>query len=516
MIRISRLISTLLFLLVSFSVLPAQQNSHELEYATIDVLVAFYTNTAGGQISPEEIERLKNGIALSREFYWRNSGCTLNLNISFLEMSEFKSKKFFPEDGLLWPKFVEQDFRDAGISDNQYGIILLIYNPPEGGGNYGGMKILGETGYSFFRYPCKTSVLYPGEDENTDYAATWLFTHELQHSLDLVCYENSGAEAMWHGDKPLDFSIQAGEQFSYQAEIFRNFKDYLRIKSPWGKIDRTGDNDHDGMPDNDARLPFDEARFGSDSTLSDSDGDGLKDLAEFMGGIYAASDPNNGDTDRDGFKDSADDFPLHPVHGRIPEITPYLDGDWSTWFPVSKRLGFSSSKFLLGNPLDAEFYMNWDSEFIYLGCEMNAPAELHIDMDMLNNGWWHGNDNYRFVVDPFARRFSQIRVMDTSDEVRKYRDSLGNGPYEMWDDDPQYIEKFGKILEESTIELITEVSEENYLIKIKIPKNEQINFLPKKGHKIGMRVYFTAPDIGSVNSWATIYDLYEFFDITLD
>ncbi len=498
------------------SPLLGQDSSPTMEYATIDVLVVFYTNTAGAKMSAQEIKQLKKGISLSREFYWRNSGCQLHLNISYMEIEDFKSKKFFPEDGLLWPKFVEQDFRDNGIKDNQYGVIVLVYGPPAGGGNYGGMKILGETGYSFFRFPCKTSVLYPGEDEQVNYKATWLFTHELQHSLDLICYQNSGAEFMWHGDKPLDFAIQAGEQFSYQAEIFRQFKDYLRIKSPWGKIDRTGDNDRDGIPDNNARLPFDEARFGSDSTLSDTDGDGLDDLAELMAGIYCGSDPNNIDTDHDGFSDSSDDFPLHTIHSKIPEITPYFDGDWSTWFPGSDTLAFSSSKFLLGNPLKAQFYMNWDSNFVYIGCEMNAPAELHIDMDMMNNGWWHGSDNYRFVVDPYSSRFSQIRVMDTSDEVRQYRDSLGNGPYEMWDDDPQYINKFGKILEETSVELITEVFEDNYLIKIKIPKNDRINFYPKKAHKIGMRVYFTAPDIGSINSWATLYDLYEFFDISLE
>jgi len=515
----NRLIFRVVTLWIAFTVcsqLVAQTESSVMKYANVDVLVAFYTNTAGGQISESDVQRLKNGIELSREFYWRNSGCLLNLTLSYLELTEFKPKKFFPEDGLLWPKYVEDDFKKAGVTPGQYGIILLIYTPLEGGGNYGGMKILGDTGYSFFRFPCKSTVLYPGEKPDVDYKATWLFTHELQHSLDLVCYQNSGAETMWHGDRPLDHAIQSGEQFSYQAEIFRQFTDYRRIRSPWGKVETSSDFDRDGVPDRDARVPLDEARFGSDSTRSDSDADGRDDLSELMAGIYAGSDPNAADTDRDGIRDSHDQYPLHPIHPRIPEITPYLDGDWSTWFPVCNALSFASSKFLMGNPLHVDFYMNWDQDFIYIGCEMNAPAELHLDLDMMNDGWWRGKDNYRLAVDPFSKRFSQIRVMDATDKTRAYRDSLGNGPYEMWDDDLQYIERFGKILDESSVELITQAAEDNFTIHIKIPKNERIGFIPQKNRTIGIRVYFTAPEIGAVNSWATLFDQYEFFDVSLE
>ena len=173
-------------------------------------------------------ENLKNGINLSREFIWRNSGCKLNLNISYLVIDEYKKKSFFPSDGLLKPEYIEPDLFANGITRNQYGIVIAIYAPPAGGGNYGGMKILGQSGYSFFRYPCRTSVIYPGKKSDINYKATWLFTHEIQHSIDLICYEGSNAPEMWHGDKPLDYSINAGEQFDYQAEIFRNFKNYLK------------------------------------------------------------------------------------------------------------------------------------------------------------------------------------------------------------------------------------------------------------------------------------------------
>jgi len=493
----------------------AAPDSSVTRFATIDVLVVFYTNTAGAQISAPEISRLKKGIELAREFYWRNSGCQLNLNISYLEIDEFKDRKFFPEDGLLKPQYVESDLQNHGVRNDQYGIIMLIYGPPAGGGNYGGMQILGKTGYSFFRYPCRSSVRYPGEDPNTNYLATWLFTHELQHSVDLICYEKSGAPAMWHGDKPLDYSVRAGEQFSYQAEIFRNFKDYLKIKSPWGRIEQAIDFDGDHFPDHDPRVPIDEVAFGSDTTRADTDGDGLDDLGEFMAGIYHGSDPQQADSDSDGVADGADPLPLHPIHQEIPQLTPEFDEDWTEWYQVCSQLDFSSATFLMDRPLSATLYLNWDADYLYLGCEMNAPAELHLDIDLLNNGWWHGKDNYRLVVDPFSDRFDIIRVMDTSNPVRQYRESLGRGRFEMWDDDPRYISKFGKILVESSVELRTEISEDRYNIKIKIPNNNRIPFKLAPGKKIGLRIYFTAPDPEISNSWATIYEQYGFFEISL-
>lgn len=491
------------------------KNGTPMQFATIDVLVIFYTHTAGAQISREEIFKLKNGIALARQFYWRNSGCQLNLNISYLEISEFKPKKFFPDDGLLLPSSVEQDFENHGIQRDQYGIILLIYGPPVGGGNYGGMQILGKTGYSFFRYPCRSSVRYPGEDPDVNYLATWLFTHELQHSIDLVCYEKSGASDLWYGDKPLDFAVQAGEEFSYQAEILRNFKNYLKIKSPWGRVEQTRDFDGDGFPDHDDRVPMDERHFGSDSTQVDTDYDGLNDLAEFMAGIYRSSDPREADTDGDGSNDKADLFPLHQIHSQIPNMTPQFDEEWIDWQLVSADLDYFSLQFLTDEPLSAKVYMNWDERYLYFGCEMDAPAELHLDLDLQNNGWWHGKDNYRFIVDPFSERFNVIRVMDATAAARSYRESLGNGAYEMWDDEPEYIAKFGKILNESSVALSTKNSDENYQVRIKIPRNETVPFVLASDKKIGLRIFFTAPDLDISNSWATVYEQYEFFEVTL-
>ena len=178
-------------------------------------------------------------------------------------------------------------------------------------------------------------------------------------------------------------------------------------------------------------------------------------------------------------------------------------------------MAYVSPDFFLDIPLNVKIYLNWDENFLYFGREMAAPAELHLDIDLLNNGWWHGNDNYRFVADPFSKRFKTIRVMDTTEKARNLRKSLGYGYYEMWDDEPEYISKFGQILEETSIELKTKAYAEKYLIKIKIPNNDKIPFQLKKNHKIGLRINFTAQDIGAKESWATVFEQYEFFTVTL-
>ena len=486
-----------------------------MQYTTIDVLVILYTNTPGAKISDEEISGIKSGLKLAREFYWRNSGCKLNLNLSYLEISESKPKSFFPYDGLLWPNLVEQDFKNHGVEENQYGIIVLIYGPPLGGGNYGGMTILDKSGYSFFRYPFRTSVLYPGEDTSIEYKCTWLFTHELQHSVDLVCYEKSGYPSMWHGDQPLDYAIQAGEQFSYQAEIFRNFKDYLKINRPWGDIFQTVDMDEDNFPDNEPKVPMDEYRFGSDSTKIDTDSDELPDLKEYMAGIYRSSNPNKTDTDNDGLIDGKDPYPLNKTNPEIPALTPDLNADLSSWYLLTNTVNFSSSDFIGNNPISAKIYMCWDENFLYFASETDAPAELHLDLDLNNDGWWNGKDNYRFVVDPFSDRFTEIRAMDTTERARKLRLKLGRGFCEMWDDEPKYISQFGRLIDEFSVTLRTSSTEAEFVIKMAIPKNKLVGFNLTPNSEIGVRIYYYQISDPKTAHWATVFEQYSFFDVIL-
>jgi hypothetical protein len=126
-----------------------------VQFATTDVLVAFYMNTAGGVITEDKLTEIKNGIELSKKFFWRNSGCKLNLNISYLEISEYKTRTFFPASDYLIPKSIGDDLRSLGINEDQYGIIVLIYSPSSQGKNRGGMNIFENIGFVSLAYPLK-------------------------------------------------------------------------------------------------------------------------------------------------------------------------------------------------------------------------------------------------------------------------------------------------------------------------------------------------------------------------
>ena len=133
----------------------------------------------------------------------------------------------------------EDVLRMARVDPAPYGLFFSTFSPVEGGGNYGAMTMFDGRGYSLATYPLRTSVVYPADDPDVDYSGTWLLCHELQHSVDLVAYEKSGRTEMWHGDKPLDFADREGQQFSYQAGIFRSFDGYRDIKEPWGHLIET-------------------------------------------------------------------------------------------------------------------------------------------------------------------------------------------------------------------------------------------------------------------------------------
>ena len=204
----------------------SQISINKTRYSTIRVLTVFYPNTVVMQILQQEIDRMKNGIELAREFFWRNSAAKLNLKIDYLEISEFKSVLFFNENGSLASEYVQQDIERAGIDETQFGIIVLIYPPPFGDGRYGVVVDSTKFAYAYIHYPVVRDAVYPGENAFVNYYFVFPFVDVLLRSLNRICYENSTIRDV---DKPFDYAHKAGEKFSYQAELLRNFTHYLQI-----------------------------------------------------------------------------------------------------------------------------------------------------------------------------------------------------------------------------------------------------------------------------------------------
>jgi hypothetical protein len=470
--------------------------------AVIDVLVAIPTDTPGGQISPEEVEQIGAGMELTRQFYWRNSGCRLDIPLHLLPVDRALTDAEFGNDGLLWPQFLEPVLRTERLDPEPYGMFFATYPPLEGGGNYGGMTVFGGRGYSFATYPLRTSVVYPGDDPAVNYSGTWLLCHELQHSVDLVGYERSERPEMWHGDKPLDYALREGQQFSYQAGIFRSFHGYGEIREPWGHLIETVDSDGDGMPDMDPRFPMDELRFGSDPASADTDGDGLDDLAEFMAGIYRGSDPTQADTDGDAVPDGDDPLPLYAFSPQIPYREVVVDGAIEPgWPPRSADLFWTTD-----STFACSTYLAWHDSGFVIGLLLRTPTATVIELDAADDGWWHGRDNYRLVYRPDDDSLT-VAVMDATPETRKYNLESGGYEVEMWDTDGRYIEWRGRLVEPAIVRWSGKQTAESFTLEVAIPPSDSTAFIPASNRTVNLRIYF--PDVP-----ASLFENYQLIPIT--
>jgi len=224
-------------------------------------------------------------------------------------------------------------------------------------------------------------AFYPGTDPGTDYRACWTLVHELQHTLMIFSRRAPGGPPMLSGhfldDVPLPAGMPPlpGPFYAGERETLARFRGYRRLPTPLRARLETRDGDGDGLPDADPRLPADEARFGSDPTRPDTDGDGLNDLEEFRAGIYGGTDPRRPDTDGDGLPDGIDPYPLEDFTGVIPRGTP-LPGEAPPG-RLSTGVFFSPSS----PPPPFQVRASWDDRFLYLCFRSDRPLSVTIHLD---------------------------------------------------------------------------------------------------------------------------------------
>ena len=482
-----------------------------VKFATLDVLVVLYTYTSGGDILPKEIPEIKKMIELARLFYWRNSRLKMNLNISYLTIDDYLDSN--PNDISLTQ--VENDLHAHGVQDLQYDAIFRISSGTSGFWSYGtpSWSFMGPPNSTGFSHVCWAAAKnikaapYPIYDPEITYGLTWLFTHEFQHAMDDI-YNDNGNPEMYHGDFPYKFPVACGEEYDFQAKIFRTFHNWLALKGYRGQIYEANDLDRDSIPDNDPRVPLDEVHFKSDPQKKDTDGDGLSDFQEMIAGIYQGTNPNEIDTDCDGITDNNDRYPLYPVHEFIPKYSPVLNGKIEdNWHLLIDKMNFSVT------PFNCKIYLNWDENNLYIGFDMDKYAIPTIFIDGNANGWWHGRDNYRISFYPNTGAIREVRVLDCTDEAIQYNKSLGgSGP--MWDNDPKYYDHFGRIVQESDFQIYSRTSTKGYIVEMVIPKNDRSGLEFTEGDSIGLRFLFEDIEF-SWDNWATAFEQYSFVNVKL-
>ena len=342
--------------------------------ANLDLLVVIYTSA----ISPEEVVRIRNGMEVAREFYFRNSKGQLNLNLTFLAIEGDAPST----EGVTYDH-IEADLRARGIHDNQYDAIHTFATNLAG--CFGGFVILGNTGASF---GLTCGVAFPGNDQNADYVATWVFTHEFGHVLDGVIADGSGFPDMLFNHFPWAYPLpegidvfDAGAHYDGMAQILRIFGHHLEYAAPWDGYFEVLDQDQDGLADADSRAVMDEARFNSSPETPDTDADNLSDFQEYLAGVYSSADPQKPDTDSDGIADGADIYPISNFSPKIPLIDSTVSIDGVLTENEKWHLQASNPYFSHIADLQLTIYANWDDAYLYFAFESNEPLKLYLGLD---------------------------------------------------------------------------------------------------------------------------------------
>jgi len=450
-----------------------------VDYIDMDVAVVYYDITDDG------LAKMQNGLKLAREFYWRNSGLRLNLNLTYIPINEIVS----PDSDSIGDSTIEKAIADAGYQISDFGGIFHISTDVDGTwcwGIYGNFDI----GLCHSAcVPCSggcyipTGVVYPGNDPSIDYKVIWVFTHEFQHTLDAMYYRNDYPE-MFNGDQPEAYAVRGGEQFSYQAEGLRRFNNWLHFdyvnkwEVAWGSLKQFVDNNGNGIPDNDPGLPIDDVRLGPDWNKE-----------KYMAGIYQGSLTGS----------------LYDIPSKINKFSPMVDGD------IENGYTFLTNKEMYDN-IDVSFntYSVWDTNNIYLAGTVNKPAKLHLWLDMDGDGWWNGRNNLEILYDISTDNVTTAHVADFSDETREHRcthlnahmkdDGLCDG---MWDDESGY--PYGRIIAPADIVKARNLSAGIYSFEIKIP-----TIALTETQEIGYRIVFE-----SGGNRATVFEDYELIYRTL-
>ncbi|KAA0225208.1 hypothetical protein FCG40_02135 [Fimbriimonadia bacterium ATM] len=140
-----------------------------------------------------------------------------------------------------------------------------------------------------------------------------------------------------------------GEHWDGMAFWDRTLTDAQWLRMYFGYTETVKDADMDGFPDDDARLPLDEKRFGSDPNRSHTDG-AMGDLQKVMLSTWVPSCLQQSwlkpefqshkvlatkrDNDDDGLEDSSDPYPLYPWQPFVWPAEASVDGDASEWTNV--------------------------------------------------------------------------------------------------------------------------------------------------------------------------------------
>lgn len=466
-----------------------------MQYLVLKVATVIFANTTppGDKDRPgardpcplEMIERVKEEMEQAILFYWITTGMRVLLDVDYYVTYDYCEGKneaygvgFGGEDEEAFKKLL----KEAGKSVDEYD-----------GRNFVSMEKRWDDQKKAWHYPASGGgtigpEAWPGYGKSAWKGSInnhWLFCHEFHHQFDALYHYSQGPEHLFCHFQPWDDTAHRhGEHWDGIAWVLLEWAGYVTREhqgrpylepelgyryfiNRWGRVYSVADKDGDGIPDDDPRVPVDEKRFGSDPAMMDTDEDGLTDMMEVLAchwveyghsEIWAGdkeshyADPTNPDTDGDGLEDGKDPYPIYA----IDPVIPYNKPD----HPFAK---------MRDPACDADFTLGWDDEFLYIGiATKEAPEEVKIFLDLDDDGWFVGADNY------------DIRVRDGVSFQASFHNCGVKGKW------PFYEE--GRIEAGKDVLFQSQIEKESFALEIKVPRNKHLGLDLEYGEKIGILI----------------------------
>ncbi len=489
-------------------------------HKNMELLVAFYT----GGYTTTQVAQMTAGLKKGMEFYWRTSAGRLNMDVTWMYIDAYPPGDSWASSAVL------ADLTSRGVQNNQYDLAYLV------GQNLAGC--LG--GYVVFGSTCASlgtvcGVPYPGNDPNVDYTIAWTFTHEIHHALEAM--ENRTGPATpevlfchfpWAYPDPLGptgWHMDWGSHYDGIAQTNREYGDsWMLFPAPYDQYIECVDLDGDQLPDDDARVWMDEARFGSDPALADTDDDGLDDLGEYSAYNFRGTDPLDPDTDGDGVNDGPDDQPLYDTARFIPMMSPapVIDGTIeSGWSVLANGYYFTQA------PVEFQIvtYAGYDRDALYLAFESDQRLRFKISID------GSGQDG-RFES-PVRHTSGATDTYNSDNKANHIGDTWGDGNHIYTYHGATTVQVYGR----STIagaEVASTIADGLYRTEVRIPRvlpgGAAYTWYPPDapvvegltldpGQLIGLNVTFSTL-FGSDGSefsgvWTCLFETHSYVDFTL-
>jgi hypothetical protein len=366
------------------------------------------TANARSTVSPQpllderEIERIKRQISDAARFYWIHSGMRLFLDIDYIIVRDSLQRQelyggewwYPPRDSML-EHILTVNGRSIGdfsgilylTCTQAYDTAMRAYVLAGKGGAFTNGVGTGK-GYGISWWDVT------GANHNA--GNNWLMVHEFNHQLDDI-FTASGYPEYWfnHISPTIGTAAKFGEHFDANRCIIRMVPGEEWLDLRYTKLQSARDADEDGIPDNDSTLPLDEARLGSDSTRSDTDGDGVGDFDELAfsnwiregwGETMSANTmmPNlhDRDTDHDGIPDGEDPIPCSALTSAIQ-------------FGKPTRIGK-----LQDGRFSGVVESWWDEDSLYFLMALDRSVPVKVMVDGHDDGWFTGRENILFTLTP--------------------------------------------------------------------------------------------------------------------